>query len=138
MTDRRGVAPLVLVVTVLLGCGGGTDAIAPREDPRFARGQKVYEPCLLCHALNGEDDKLGPHLKRIVGRRAGAVRGFDYSDALLDSGIVWDERTLAAYLEDPMGYLPGSRMIYAGLKDPDDMEALLFYLRVASGSSSSP
>jgi cytochrome c len=68
-----------------------------------AKGEKVFNRCKACHVVDKEQNKVGPHLVGVVGRPAGSVAGFKYSDAMKNSGKVWDEATLAAYLKDPKG-----------------------------------
>lgn len=96
-----------------------------------AKGEKVYRKCKACHAVDGKN-KVGPHLDGVVGRAAGAVEGYNYSDALKNSGKTWDEATLDAYLADPKGYIPGNKMIFAGLKKEDDRKDLIAYLKTIS------
>src|SRR5690242_8856139 len=82
-------------------------------------GKSIFKPCAACHAIN-HTDGVGPGLQGIIGRMAGTVPGFRYSDAMKKSGIVWDAKILDAYLESPQKVVPGNRMPYAGLKDPTD------------------
>lgn len=99
-----------------------------------AKGEKVFARCKACHEIAKEQNKVGPHLVGVIGRQAGSVEGFKYSDAMKNSGKVWDEATLAAYLKDPKGYIPGNKMAFAGLKKEDEIENLVAYLKQASAS----
>jgi cytochrome c2 len=99
-----------------------------------AQGEKVFNQCKACHAVDEAKNKVGPHLVGILGRPAGSVEGFRYSDAMKESGITWNEETLAAYLADPRGYIKGNRMAFAGLKKEEDITDLLAYLKEASAS----
>lgn len=90
-------------------------------------GKAVFKKCMACHAVDGKN-KVGPHLDGIVGRKAAAVEGFNYSDALKNSGKTWDEATLDAYLADPKGYIPGNKMVFVGVKDEADRKNLIAYL----------
>ncbi len=104
--------------------------------PGFAgdakKGEKVFRKCKACHVVNKEQNRVGPHLVGIMGRSAGAVDGFKYSKAMKDSGITWDEGTIAEYLKDPKGYIKGNRMAFAGLKKDDDVANVIAYLKEAT------
>ena len=83
------------------------------------KGEKVFARCKACHVVDKEQNRVGPHLVGIIGRPAGSVEGFKYSDAMKSWGKTWDEPTLAEYLKDPKGYIPGNKMAFAGLKKED-------------------
>jgi cytochrome c len=97
-------------------------------------GAKVFNQCKACHAVDEAKNKIGPHLVGIFGRPAGSVEGFKYSDAMKESGITWNEETLAAYLANPRSYIKGNRMAFAGLKKEEDIADLLAYLEEESAS----
>ena len=97
-----------------------------------AAGKKVFNKCRACHVVDKEQNRVGPHLVGIFGREAGAVEGFRYSPAMKESGIVWDDETIGAYLADPKGYIPKNRMAFAGLRKPEDIANVLAYLREAT------
>lgn len=97
-------------------------------DGDAAKGEKVYRKCKACHDLKGKN-KVGPHLDGVMGRAAGAVEGFKYSDAMKNSGLTWDEATLGEYLKDPKGKVPGNKMIFAGLKKDDDVANIIAFLK---------
>ncbi len=99
---------------------------AAAGDP--ANGQKVFRQCQACHVVDQEQNRVGPHLVGIIGRPAGSVEGFKYSDAMANSGIVWDQTTIAEYLADPRGYVGGNRMAFAGLRKPEDIADVIAYL----------
>jgi cytochrome c len=108
----------------------GTTALAQGD---AAQGEKVFNKCRACHAVDEPQNKVGPHLVGIFGRPAGSVEDFRYSDAMKESGVTWNEETIAAYLADPRGYIKGNRMALAGLKE-DEIADLLAYLKEASAS----
>jgi cytochrome c len=70
----------------------------------------------------------------VFGRSAGSVEGFKYSDAMKESGVTWNEETIAAYLVDPRGYIKGNRMAFVGLKKEEDIADLIAYLKAESAS----
>lgn len=97
-----------------------------------AAGERIYERCAACHAL--AYDRTGPRHCGVVGRRAGSVAGFDYSDAMKRSGFVWDEKTLDRFLADPIGTVPGTTMGYAGISDARERSDLIAFLKKAATS----
>ena len=113
----------------LLASAGAAHA---QGDP--AKGEKVFNKCKICHVLDEETNKIGPYLVGIFGRQAGSVESFkNYSDAMKNSGIVWDDEAIAAYVADPKGYVPGNRMAFPGLKKEEDIQDLLAYLHAQAG-----
>jgi cytochrome c len=92
-------------------------------------GKKVFNQCRACHVLDQTTNRVGPHLGGVFGRKAGSVEGFSYSDAMKNSGITWDEESLAKYLKDPKGAVPGNKMAFAGVKKDDDLKNLIAYLK---------
>lgn len=99
-----------------------------------ARGQRVFNlQCRACHTLEKDGASVtGPNLSGVFGRKAGAVAGFESSDAMKASGIVWDETTMAEYNRDPKGKVPGTKMVYGGLKQAAQLADLIAYLKEAT------
>ena len=94
-----------------------------------AAGEKVFGKCKACHKLDGSDG-TGPHLNGIVGKAKAATAGFGYSDALLAmASDVWSLENLDAFLTNPKGYAPGTKMSFAGLKKEDEIAAINEYLK---------
>ena len=95
-----------------------------------AAGEKVFVQCKTCHQM-GETAKnaVGPVLNGLIGRKAGTVPGYAYSTANKNSGITWDEATFAEYIQDPKKKIPGTKMIYPGLKDEQKIKDLVAYLK---------
>jgi cytochrome c len=90
-------------------------------------GEAVYSRCLACHSL--ERHRTGPKHCGLFGRRAGRVGGFEFSESMRKSGIVWNEKTLDRFLADPMKTVPGTTMTYAGVEDPRERADLIAYLK---------
>lgn len=121
--------PLVLGAAVL----AATATVAPAQaagDP--AKGKTVYARCAACHDLNTGATRLGPSMKGVLGRKAGAVAGFAYSPAMKAKGIAWNPQTLDAYLAAPAKYIPGNKMPFAGIPNPQDRADLIAYLKQAA------
>ena len=98
-------------------------------------GQKLFNRiCGGCHQV-GESARasFGPQLNNIFGRQSGSTTDYQYSDAMKSAGIVWTHETLAAYLEAPKKVVPGTRMIFWGLSDPQKVEDVLAYLQTFQG-----
>lgn len=94
-----------------------------------AAGEKVFAVCKACHQV-GDSAKnvVGPVLNGLIGRKAGSVEGYNYTDANKKSGITWDEATFAEYIKDPKAKIPGTKMAFAGIKDEQKIKDLIAYL----------
>jgi cytochrome c len=92
------------------------------------KGRQIFASCGVCHAVTAEN-KTGPGLLRIVGRKAGTGPGFRYSRAMKRAKIVWDANTLDAYLADPQGTVPGNTMPFPGLPNDRQRKDLVAYLQ---------
>src|SRR5258707_6982918 len=93
-------------------------------------GEASFRKCALCHSV-GEDatSKVGPVLNGLDGRNAGAVEGFSYSDANKRAGIIWNEEPFKEYIRDPRAKVPGTKMIFAGIKSDKEVTDLWGYLK---------
>jgi cytochrome c len=95
----------------------------------LARGELLGFACAACHRFRGAEGTLiGPHLQGVFGRRAGTLAGFAYSPALAQSGLVWTPRAVAAWLENPAGFVEGTSMAFTGYRSADDRRDLIAYL----------
>lgn len=93
-------------------------------------GKIMFEHrCRSCHADDPAKQSYGPSLIGIVGRKAGSLEGFAYSDALKASGLTWTEPALKAWMADNQGLMPGTRMRHVGITDTDEQEFILAYLK---------
>ena len=125
MTIIRSIFAAVAVLTLASGHAYGAEG-----DP--AKGEKVFRKCKACHALEAGKNKVGPSLAGIFGRTAGSVEGFKYSDAMKESGVVWDDATIDEYMVKPKDFIPGNKMTFAGLKKEKDRVNLIAYLKEAT------
>jgi cytochrome c2 len=92
-------------------------------------GKKVFRKCKACHTIKeGGRNKIGPNLYSVVGSDAGTVDGFKYSKAMRESGIVWNEDTLRAFLAKPKKFVPGNKMPFSGLKKSEQIENVITYM----------
>src|SRR5918994_1977210 len=95
-----------------------------------AAGEKVFAQCRACHQVGPTaKNAVGPVLNGLFGRPAGTVEGYNYSPANKNSGITWDEATFREYIQNPRAKIPGTKMIYAGLKDEQKINDLVAYLK---------
>jgi cytochrome c len=94
-----------------------------------AAGQRIFGQCRTCHVVEPGVNRVGPSLHGVVGRTAGTVPGYTYSAANLASDAVWDEATLFTYLENPRGFMPGTKMAFVGLRDPQQRADVIAYLK---------
>ncbi len=95
-----------------------------------AAGEKSFNKCRACHQV-GETAKntVGPVLNGLFGRKSGTIEGYNYTDANKNSGITWDDAVFAEYIKDPKAKIPGTKMIFTGLKNPQQVEDIIAYLK---------
>ncbi len=93
------------------------------------KGKTVFTVCLVCHAIGpGAQNKIGPELNGLDGRKAGTVPNFDYSDANKNSGIVWNEESFEDYIKNPGAKIPDTKMTFAGIKNEQQAKDLWAYI----------
>lgn len=112
------------LASLLSGCGSG----APQGDA--AHGKELYAQCAGCHQL--QENSTGPMHCGLIGRPAGSVPGFEYSDAMKTSGIVWDAQKLDEFLVSPIAYVVGTKMGFAGFQTATDRADVIAYLYQAN------
>ncbi len=93
------------------------------------KGRLVFNICLVCHAIGfGAQNKIGPELNGLDGRKAGTVANFDYSDANKNSGIVWNQETFEDYIKNPAAKIPDTKMTFAGIKNEQQAKDLWAFI----------
>ena len=120
---------LSLPVAVILVAGS-----APAQSGNEARGERLFnQQCKACHTVDKDGARtVGPNLHGLVGRKAGSTEGYSSSEAMKASGIVWDDKTLVEYLKDPKGRVPGTKMVYSGLKQEAQQADMIAFLKKAT------
>ena len=95
----------------------------------LAAGEQSFKKCLPCHAVGeGAKNKVGPFLNGLEGRKSGTIEGFSYSEANKNSGITWDKTVFLDYIKDPRAKIPGTKMIFPGIKNETEATNLWAYL----------
>ena len=100
----------------------------------MAAGKAAFAKCKACHSLEPGKNVIGPSLHGLFGRKAGTVPNFNYSSANKGSGIVWNEDTLFHYLENPQQAIPGTKMVFPGIKREQERRDLIAYLKEATAA----
>jgi cytochrome c len=108
-------------------------AVPAAEEGDPVMGKRMFAQCGSCHSVSADGPpKVGPHLHGLFGRKAGSVEGFAYSQAMQQSGIVWDETSLDAYMKKPAEFIPGNKMVFAGVPKDQMRKDILAYLKEAT------
>jgi cytochrome c len=131
---RRWLVALGGMTYMLLSSSYGQGSVRQRVDA--ASGQQLFHnACRTCHTTKEGDNRLGPHLYQIIGRKAGSLPDYGYSSAMKGADFVWDEQKLKCFLANPDELVPGNNMKpHGGLASPDDRAKIVSFLRsVASG-----
>ena len=131
MTGRMVRTFLWAVVAAPVVLGGLGPAAAQEGNPE--EGAEVFKKCRACHDIGPDaKNKVGPILNDIIGRKAGTIEGFAYSEANKTAGgkgLQWTEDVLLKYLANPLSFMPGTKMAFAGLKDEQDRRDLIAFLK---------
>ena len=90
----------------------------------------MFKQCFVCHSIGeGAKNKVGPELNGLDGRHSGSAPGYNYSDANKNSGIVWNEATFKEYIKDPRAKIPGTKMIFPGIKNEQQVDDVWAYIK---------
>ena len=112
-------------LVVVASAAAGTAALAQDAEA----GKNSFNKCLACHAIGeGAKNKVGPVLNGIDGRKSGTAEGYSYSDANKNSGIAWSKEQFLDYIKDPRVKIPGTKMIFAGIKNETEAANLWAFL----------
>jgi cytochrome c len=121
---RRVMKQVVLAAIALVASA----AAASAQD--VAAGEQSFKKCLPCHSVGeGAKNKVGPELNGLDGRKSGSAESFNYTEANKNSGLTWNESTFKEYIKDPRAKIPGTKMVFAGIKNEDEVNNLWAYLK---------
>jgi cytochrome c len=135
-------------IAVMTSTGGGNGQTAAKFEfaplaallktaaaPNVEAGKGVFKKCAACHTVDkGGENKIGPNLWGVIGRPVGQHAGFGYSDAVKSKGGNWGWEQFAGYIWKPTEYIPGNKMAFVGVQDPQDLSDLMAYMRTLSDS----
>jgi len=128
ISGRTGVAVPMMAGALFLMAVAGIAPAAPLPAGNAAAGKTLSSKCAVCHSFVAGQNKIGPSLAGIIGRKAGTAPNFGYSPAMKASKLTWNVATLDRYLANPRATVPGTKMIFAGLPAPADRANLIAYL----------
>jgi cytochrome c len=112
---------------------------APYNTADLANGKQKFAMCRSCHTIvPGGANMTGPNLHGVFGRKAGTVESYKYSEVVKNAGFIWDADHLDKWLAEPRTFLPGTKMSFAGLKNPKDRVDLIAFLKVETGYKAGP
>jgi cytochrome c2 len=118
-------ATILAIATLALGARVGTAA---------ADGADIFnDDCAVCHSSDPGTNKLGPSLAGVVGRKSASLGDYSYSPAMTKANLTWDKATLDKYLTDPQQVVPGTKMLFPGIKNDADRKTLIDYLATLQG-----
>jgi cytochrome c len=124
---RRMIPPLATALALFSGT-----TLAQDVNPEEAQ-LAFNNHCRTCHTTKEGDNRLGPSLYQVIGRKAGSAPGFGFSSAMKDAGITWDEGTLDRYIENPEAVVPGNNMKpYSGITDAEERGKIIAHLKAES------
>lgn len=102
----------------------------PASAQDAALGEKSFVKCKACHQIGeGARNGVGPNLNGLIGRKAGSVEGYSYSEANKGSGLTWDEETFREYIKNPKAKIPGTKMVFAGIPKDEEIDNLIAYFK---------
>ena len=115
----------LLIVALTLAA---STALARAQD--LAAGETSFKKCMACHDVGEKaKNKVGPALNGLDGRKSGTLQGYNYSDANKNSGVVWNDAQFLDYIKDPKAKIPGTKMVFAGIKNDNEANSLWAYLK---------
>lgn len=125
---KAGLSTGLVVWGMVVGCTLATQTFA---EGNVAHGKKVFRKCQACHSIKGKNG-VGPHLDGVVGRVAGATKDFQYSKSMTDAGtngLVWNDKTLTAFLKNPKNFVKDTKMSFVGLRRKSETSNVIAYLQ---------
>lgn len=121
MTNNRKNAALFVAIMLAVPVAANADG-----DP--VAGKTVANKCMVCHSFTAGENRIGPSLAGVVGRKSGTIPNYNYSPAMKNIGLTWTPDVLDKYLTSPKAVVPGTKMIFAGLPTPADRANVIAFL----------
>ena len=119
---------LIIAAGVIVATASTAMTQAMAQD--VAKGEISFHKCLPCHSIgDGAENKIGPVLNGLDGRKSGTAPDYSYSDANKNSGITWNEAQFKEYIRDPKAKIPGTKMIFAGIKNENEVNNLWAFIK---------
>lgn len=115
-----------MAIVGLMALTGCLEEEADLDPVRVAHGEEVFSTCTACHSIQARSNQVGPHLVDLIDRPAGTVEGYAYSEAMMQSGLVWTPDQLKAFLLDPLGTVPGTKMALGEISDEDAGDVVVY------------
>ena len=126
----RQMIKVMAALMVLAGETVASTAVWAQDNAQVAEGSKLYKRvCFACHASEAGQNKIGPSLFGVAGRKAATGPGFSYSQAMKDANVTWNDEAIDQYITDPKKFVPGNKMVYAGLKKEEERKEIIAYLK---------
>ena len=117
---------LTLSTLIVIASAAASPAALAQD---VAAGKTSFNKCMACHAVGeGAKNKVGPVLNGLNGRKSGTIEGYSYTEANKNSGITWDEASFKDYIKDPKAKIPGTKMVFAGIKNEQEASDLWAFL----------
>ncbi len=131
---RKSIRSRIATAAMAIACAVSVvPGLTRAQEGNAEEGAEVFKKCRACHDVGpAATNKVGPILNDIIGRAAGTIEGYNYSDANKQAGakgLVWTEEVMFKYLENPLSFMPGTKMAFAGLKDEQDRKDVIAYLK---------
>ena len=125
----KTISCLIPGMVLAAAIGASTGAILSKAEAagNAAAGEQVFARCMVCHSTKAGENKIGPSLAGVVGRKSGSAPGYDYSPALKAAGITWDEQELDKYLTNPPADVHGTKMVIS-VPSAEDRQNVIAYL----------
>src|SRR5580693_2688688 len=129
LAAQNGAGDVMIRLSVIVAAAIAVSAsVAAAQD--VANGEHSFGKCSPCHSIGPDaQNKIGPELNGLDGRHSGAAPDFTYSDANKASGVVWSDTTFKQYIQDPKAMIPGTKMMFAGDKNPQEVDDLWAYIK---------
>ena len=120
------------LIAISLACGIALSLAGQASAADPAKGKRVFNKCKACHSLKPNQKRIGPSLHGVFGRKAGTAEGFKFSPAMKKAEIVWDEKTIDAFITKPRQVIKGTRMAFPGINNAAQRADLIAYLKQAT------